>query len=227
MLPIRCSNISLQASNAGLELIKSVCHVVLLDSSTAEPVSRIKSNMLRLINIGDFSDHAVFRNPCLTFVLPETICTRCNSVRPLDLCRDHYEPTGNAWTCLECELEYKRTTIEMLLVDLVKRHSLAYVLQDLVTQNPPPSTHSIHVACLLVATYLTSPQVCIKCKMVKEDSVAMYCSCSGTFKTVQTREQFLQTMKTLDAIGEFYQLRLLQSTLAFVLHRNGLTTRSV
>jgi DNA polymerase epsilon subunit 1 len=50
----------------------------------------MKRDLLRLIGVGEFSDSADFRDPCLSYVLPEVICKHCNNVRNLDLCRDPY-----------------------------------------------------------------------------------------------------------------------------------------
>ena len=38
------------------------------------------------------SDDAIFRDPCLSFVVPEVVCTFCNRVRDLDLSRDKVRP---------------------------------------------------------------------------------------------------------------------------------------
>ena len=42
----------------------------------------------KLRQVREFSPEAVFRNPCLSFVLCEMICKYCNNIRDLDLCRD-------------------------------------------------------------------------------------------------------------------------------------------
>ena len=53
------------------------------------------------------------------------------------------------------------------LLELVQRHSLAYQLQDVV---------------------------CLKCKLVKADNVAVYCSCSGTFANTRKRGPLRELM---------------------------------
>ena len=50
----------------------------------------MKRDLLKLIGMGEFSDDAQFRDPCLSYVLPEVICKHCNHIRDLDLCRDPY-----------------------------------------------------------------------------------------------------------------------------------------
>ena len=51
------------------------------------------------------------------------------------------------------------------LLELAQRYSMAYELQDVV---------------------------CLKCRMVKNDNVAAYCACSGTFTNTRKRESFCE-----------------------------------
>ena len=60
--------------------------LLMINLHTTTPPS--PRSILRFLKVRDFSYQAVFKDPCLTFVLPETICSYCNVVRPLDLCRD-------------------------------------------------------------------------------------------------------------------------------------------
>lgn len=98
--------------------------VLSLDSVIVEEVAKMKRDLLKLIGVGEFSPDAKFRDPCLSYVIPEVrhaisiastmssmigfhlqiICRGCNMVRDLDLCRDaslneYYE---NGWVYLDC-----------------------------------------------------------------------------------------------------------------------------
>jgi DNA polymerase epsilon subunit 1 len=67
--------------------------VLSLDASVQDEVTKVRRNMLRLINVGDFSDEAVWHDPNVSFVLPEVICKACNHCRDIDLCKDNYRTT--------------------------------------------------------------------------------------------------------------------------------------
>lgn len=41
-----------------------------------------------IAGFGEFSPMAEWKDPCLSFRLPEVICGNCNFCRYLDLCRD-------------------------------------------------------------------------------------------------------------------------------------------
>lgn len=49
-----------------------------------------RRDLLKLIGVREFSEEAIFQDPCQSFVLPEVICESCNSCRDIDLCRDPY-----------------------------------------------------------------------------------------------------------------------------------------
>ena len=44
-----------------------------LDSNITEKVTDLKLDLLRIMNVGQFSDHAEFRDPSMTYTLPEVI----------------------------------------------------------------------------------------------------------------------------------------------------------
>lgn len=62
--------------------------VLLLDANIVNQVNKLKRDLLRLVDVGEFSDDAQFQDPCNSYVLPEVICHQCNFCRDLDLCKD-------------------------------------------------------------------------------------------------------------------------------------------
>lgn len=51
-------------------------------------MNKLKRDLLRLVDVGEFSDEAQFHDPCHSYILPEVICHHCNFCRDLDLCKD-------------------------------------------------------------------------------------------------------------------------------------------
>lgn len=62
--------------------------VLSLDANILNQVNKLKRDLLRLVDVGEFSEDAQFRDPCNSYVLPEVICHHCNFCRDLDLCKD-------------------------------------------------------------------------------------------------------------------------------------------
>jgi DNA polymerase epsilon subunit 1 len=47
-----------------------------LDSNINIQVTKMKRDLLKLIGMGEFSEESQFRDPCLSYVLPEVICSQ-------------------------------------------------------------------------------------------------------------------------------------------------------
>lgn len=61
----------LPLKSPALEFVKAVCQVLSLDGSVSNQVTKMKRDLLKLIGVGDFSDQAQFKDPCLSYILPE------------------------------------------------------------------------------------------------------------------------------------------------------------
>lgn len=139
----------LKSTNAALEFIKTTCHVFGIARELQAEVQVLKRNLLDFVGVREFSDLAVFRNPCEVIKLPAVICPQCQSVRDLDLCRDPERlpqltemesedgttewvlnpPRSNVWLCERGHV-LDSAGIEIRLVDHVQRLMLQYQLQD-------------------------------------------------------------------------------------------------
>ncbi|CAH8869757.1 unnamed protein product [Trichobilharzia szidati] len=94
-----------------LDFIKSLCEILSLEPSTKLQIAGMRRDLLRLINIGEFSPEAVWIAPHMTRIspldqdinqntfgttairslliyLPEVACPTCNYTRDIDICRD-------------------------------------------------------------------------------------------------------------------------------------------
>lgn len=190
----------LPLNNPALEFVKFICKVLSLDSNTQNQVTKLRRDLLRLLGVGEFSAEATFRDPCSSLILPEVICLSCNSCRDLDLCRDPFitPAEGNKPACcrcanLECGSEYDMDFIEIQLIDMVQKLSMAFVLQDLK---------------------------CTKCRGVKATNMARYCSCAGKFTYTVSLDDFSEKLKTFRNVASHYKLSLLEETVNWIMQKN-------
>ncbi|CAB0010464.1 unnamed protein product [Nesidiocoris tenuis] len=170
--------------------------VLSLDSSVEEEVMSLRRNLLRLIDVGEFSDAAEWSDPCPSVVLPEVICRSCNHCRDIDLCKDSFRSVDNDvyyWQCPVCSTNYDNTEIEALLLDIVNRKSMAYVLQDLQ---------------------------CKKCLMIKMENMTEHCTCAGQFQTLINRADLGKYLKTFGGIAQHYNMPLLLDSVKWILRMN-------
>lgn len=77
--------------NPALELSKAICKILSLDKQIETEVNNLHRNLLKLINVGCFSDKAEWKDPCTSFILPEVLCENCNHMRDVDLCKDNVQ----------------------------------------------------------------------------------------------------------------------------------------
>eukprot|EP00347_Sterkiella_histriomuscorum_P016015 403354822 len=158
--------------NAALEFSKQVCKNVFgLDEAFQTQVTTLKRNLLSIIREKEFSTTVVSATePSLILVVPDVICTFCQTSKDLDICRDpslnkdlhqnnltteQISAENSQWFCQQCDSALNKGLIERRLVELLNRRAVGYQIQDLK---------------------------CIKCLMVKNTIVSRYCQCTGQFK---------------------------------------------
>ena len=171
--------------NPALEFIKSVCKILSLDSTITSQVTKLKKDLLRLVQVGEFSEASIFKDPCLSFVLAEVICKKCSNCRDVDLCRDPYLEAGPppVWLCAHCSTPYDRDLIEETLVRHLQERLLQHTLQDVV---------------------------CCKCSAVKNTNMAEYCTCAGGFAPLHHLTDLEKVLSVLGSIAQHFHLTLLQ-----------------
>uniref|UniRef100_A0A8C5PS20 DNA polymerase epsilon catalytic subunit n=1 Tax=Leptobrachium leishanense TaxID=445787 RepID=A0A8C5PS20_9ANUR len=185
----------LPLNNPALEFIKYVCEVLSLDSNITNQVNKLKRDLLRLIDVGEFSEDAQFHDPCRSYILPEVICRNCNFCRDLDLCKDPLLGQDGSvlpqWICSNCQSEYDSDTIEMCLVEALQKKLMAFTLQDLV---------------------------CMKCKGIKEANMPVYCPCAGDFNL--TISALIEQVDAFRNIAQNYNMPHLLETIAWLMQQN-------
>ncbi|XP_032807748.1 DNA polymerase epsilon catalytic subunit A [Petromyzon marinus] len=184
----------LPLANPALEFAKAVCKVLSLDGAVALQVSKLRRDLLRLLDVGEFSSDAEFRDPCLSLVLPELICHHCNYCRDIDLCREPALAQDGSvlpkWQCTNCSADYDVEQVQAALVETVQKKIMSHVLQDLV---------------------------CEKCKGVKEANMPAFCDCAGDFQLAHPAQEFVEQLKVFRNIARHYAMPFLLETVNWIL----------
>ncbi|KAL7839918.1 hypothetical protein SRHO_G00265760 [Serrasalmus rhombeus] len=187
----------LPLSNPALEFIKYVCQVLSLDANIVNQVNKLKRDLLRLVDVGEFSEEAQFHDPCNSYILPEVICHHCNFCRDLDLCKDPSVAQDGSvlpqWFCSNCQAPYDTESVEMALVEALQKKLMSYTLQDLE---------------------------CAKCQGVKEANMPVYCSCAGDFKLTFTTKNLTEQVTVFRNIAAHYNMHFLLETIDWILRMN-------
>ncbi|KAK9873901.1 hypothetical protein WA026_002253 [Henosepilachna vigintioctopunctata] len=168
-----------------LKYINALCHVLDLDPAVQDAVINLKSNLLRLIGVGEFSNKAVWKDPTVSYVIPQIICKACNHCRDLDLGRDSFR-SEHAWLCPLCSTPYDNSEIECLLLDIVSRKFLAYNLQDLQ---------------------------CKKCSQIKMEDLNKHCTCASDFKCLVSKDDLIKLFEKFQILSETFNMPTLRETM--------------
>jgi DNA polymerase epsilon subunit 1 len=54
--------------------VRTACHLLALDATVADQVALLRRRLLKLLAVGEFGGAAQFREPCMSFRLPDVIC---------------------------------------------------------------------------------------------------------------------------------------------------------
>lgn len=198
----------LHMTNPALEFIKFVTAVLACSQEFKIEVGLLRRNLLDLVGSKEFSEEAVFRNPCDVFKLDMVMCRWCNVMRSMDFCRDedllpsldkpHVSRKVQSWRCLNCDFEFDRGAIEASIVDVVRRLLTNYQVQDLR---------------------------CSKCQQIKSDIMSAHCHCSGTYQVTLSRQEIRRRIKTITNVCIYHNLALARvgSLSAFSIRESLLT----
>eukprot|EP00002_Diphylleia_rotans_P041170 TRINITY_DN9949_c0_g1_i1.p1 TRINITY_DN9949_c0_g1~~TRINITY_DN9949_c0_g1_i1.p1 ORF type:complete len:2242 (+),score=458.11 TRINITY_DN9949_c0_g1_i1:64-6789(+) len=171
--------------NWSLEFVKSVCYVLGLERSLENDVIRIKKILLRLINVGEYSEDAAFKGIEKGLILADTICSFCNNCRDLDLIRDPMLQE-NVWMCGMCEQPASKRTIEARLIE---------TLQSLMTN------------------YQTQDLECKFCRKIKGENMSLRCKCSRVWSGRISVTDVKQRIGLLRKAAEMHDFKMLSELL--------------
>ncbi|XP_025837463.1 DNA polymerase epsilon catalytic subunit A [Agrilus planipennis] len=172
-----------------LDFINSICHILGLDPAVRDVVDNLKSDLLRLVAVGEFSDKASFKDRTVSYVIPQIICKACNHCRDVDLGRDSHR-SDSAWLCPLCNSPYDNSEIENQLLDIITRKMITYNLQDLQ---------------------------CKKCSQIKLENLTTRCSCAGEFRCLISANDLIELLQTFQRLAESFDMSALYETVHQVL----------
>ncbi|KZT25874.1 DUF1744-domain-containing protein [Neolentinus lepideus HHB14362 ss-1] len=178
----------LPLSNPSLEFVKFICAVFYLAKEYQVEMGLLRRNLLELVGVREFSDSAVFRNPCEPLRLTNVPCRHCDALRDFDFCRDTELLPSTIqmtprWTCGECGSDFDRTTIELALMQIVFNLERTFTQQDLR---------------------------CSKCKQIQSDNVSRHCHCSGSYQLTISKADVQRKLKTIVNVAIVHNLSRLK-----------------
>lgn len=166
-----------------LAFIRGITRLYSLDKSVLDQVVVLRRQLLRLVHVKEFGPDAAWRDPCMTVILPDVICSTCQDCQDLDLCRD---PALNQhdWRCGACGTQRDVATLEARLVNYLRGMEDSYQLQDLR---------------------------CQKCRTVTTEHLRRQCDvCSGSIQTSIDAKSIRAKVEVLRNIAEYHSMDVLK-----------------
>lgn len=161
-------------TDPALEFVKFTCAVFGLAQDYQIEVGILKRNALELVGVREFSDQAIFKNPCDPLKLSMVTCKYCDQIRDFDFCRDEeLFPTSTEpvkWYCSECDGEYDRVAIEFALIQKLHRVERNFTQQDIQ---------------------------CSRCKQLQSDNISRHCECSGAYQLTTSKAETRKKLRTM------------------------------
>jgi DNA polymerase epsilon subunit 1 len=175
-----------------LEFIKTITMILGLDNSLENETRLLKRDLLRLMDITEFSKIAIFTNPIEKFILPQVICEYCNYCCDLDLTKKSMvDESAGFLHCQGCMMMYNRDEIEQLLIEELNNYLIQWQHQDLR---------------------------CSKCRQIRAELIPEYCiRCNGIVECVISKESITAKVKLLGKIAEYYRMHDLKEYSSFLL----------
>lgn len=183
-----------------LEFVKYITKALSLDKNIMNQCNKLKKDLLKIVNVREFSDEAQYTDPSLSFVVPQMICMKCNHCRDVDLCRDpcsnldendKSKPIG--WYCSNCGEYYDIKKIEYFLIESLHTKLMSHVTQDIK---------------------------CVRCKEVRGTFLQKYCECSGVYENLLGLDDASYLVKALHNFTKHVKLTRLENELDFITKYN-------
>ena len=172
-----------------LEFIKIITMVIGLNRQLGNETRLLKRDLLKLVDITEFSEKAKFSNPVQKYVLKQVICDYCNYCSDLDLTQKTLD--SDFLHCQGCTMVYNIEEVEQLLIQELTGVTTLWQLQDLVCQT---------------------------CKQIRSELIPEYCiRCSGKVDAVMQKNEQEQKIKLLSGIAKFYRMQDLLEVCSFYL----------
>lgn len=191
--PIRVGSHLNNLGEGPVAFVRFLGALLQLDQHASAATFSLLKHAYTLLGVGEFSEAAIYQDPCCSFLLPDLICSACQHCRHVDFCRDidvlAALGRGGQLICPVCTHPYDMEAMEEEILACLQDDLVDYQRQDLI---------------------------CSKCKMAKADLMTLICPCTGSYQledlsrtSLQNRIQVLT--RVADALNMYPLMAFLKS----------------
>ncbi|CCC66626.1 hypothetical protein NCAS_0A00660 [Naumovozyma castellii] len=173
----------LMMKNPLLELVKSLCHVMLLSKKTTIEVRELRKELLTIFDIKEFAKISEFKDPSSSLDITGFLCEYCSHFSDLDFCKS--DP-ATIFNCEKCHKEFNKLLLQEHLVQKLYGEIESYLTQDLC---------------------------CSKCNKIKQDYMSTHCQCSGSWKGSISQDSVTKMIEVYKQVAGYYEFEVLTNAL--------------
>ncbi|SCU99256.1 LAME_0G02454g1_1 [Lachancea meyersii CBS 8951] len=173
----------LKIRNPLLELVKYLCHIMLLSEDHKLEVRGLRKSLLKVFEVREFDWEAEFKNPSSSLEVSNLACEHCSFITDLDFCK---QDSVVHLSCEQCRKPFNPTLLQEYLIQTLQIDLQNYYMQDLR---------------------------CAKCGKVKDDLMSAHCPCSGSWKNSISEKDLTQKLTTYQRVARYFEFELLSSTI--------------
>lgn len=169
--------------NPLLELVKYLSHIILLSTNQLLEGRALRKELLKVFEMREFDKLSEFKDPSKSLIIPNFICEHCSYIKDIDLCKETFD---QAMTCERCNRNLNKNLIEEHVMERLQVMISSFIIQDVK---------------------------CNKCHRIKNDAMSAYCSCSGRWELVTSKNSLLVQLQIYKNVSESFNFILLKDTL--------------
>lgn len=113
--------------NPLLELVKYLCHIMLLSKKTILEVRSLRKNLLKIFEVREFDKSSEFENPSSKLVISGLLCEYCFFMNNINFCKGDV----TSFSCQKCQRGFDNTLIQEHLIQKFSAEIDAYLTQDM------------------------------------------------------------------------------------------------
>ncbi|SJM88070.1 probable DNA polymerase epsilon catalytic subunit A [Zygosaccharomyces bailii] len=116
----------LENGNPLLELVKYLCHIMLLSKKTILEVRSLRKNLLKIFELREFDTSSEFKNPSSKLIVSSLLCEYCFFMNSINFCRGD---VAN-FACQKCHKNFDDVLLQEHLIQKFLADVDTYLTQD-------------------------------------------------------------------------------------------------
>ncbi|KAM3161469.1 DNA polymerase epsilon catalytic subunit [Lachancea thermotolerans] len=172
----------LKTHNPLLELVKSLCHIMMLSKTQTLEVRSLRKELLKIFEVREFDWESEFKDPSYSLKVSNLACEHCAFITDIDFCKVERK---EFLVCEQCQRLFNNALLQEHLVQTLQIELQNYYVQDLK---------------------------CAKCGKIKDELMSSHCPCSGSWINSISEEALNKKIIVYRRVAEYFAFDIVSAT---------------